>query len=259
MSASTSYRVVLFGWLQARSQHLSKYQQIWTSHPSLRAKRVSTFNSNLPILLSPGLTARRLDELAETLQSDRSNTPLVLHIMSNGGALACGEFAARFTSESGPDSIFNSPVRGVVFDSCPGILTASMAANGVLSSGGATSQSKIHTYLGDPVRALFRSYLALPGTRARIERAWGGLEELVPAAPRSFLYSKADAIIPYQNVEAFAERERSLGRRVMMRRWEDAPHVQLLRWHGEEYVGELRRLLDVGEAGALDLDEKTRV
>lgn len=273
-SGPSSYRVVLFGWLQARSVHLAKYEnvslrermcfcpsstgpdlsrrfcfpryllpcppfQVWTG-PELRASRVDTFRSNLLVLLSPSLSGRNLDRLAEQVQADTS--PVVFHLMSNGGALAFGEFCQKFSSERTAATLFGAQVRGLVFDSAPGILTPGIAASGVLAAHrGVSSSSSLGQFLDDPLRAVFRSYLGMTSTRARLERAWLGLEESFPDVRRSFLYSASDKIIPSESVERFIARQRAMGREVRARRWDDTPHVQLLRYHEKEYTAELRR------------------
>lgn len=115
-------------------------------------------------------------------------------------------------------------------------------------------------------------YLARPETAARLSRAEGAWEDAFPAAPRLFLYSRVrsvslrlqppwpqlhlphpwqgDAIIDYRMVERFAERQAARGRHVILRRWDRAPHCEILRFHRTEYAAAVRQLLEPSPAHA---------
>lgn len=84
------------------------------------------------------------------------------------------------------------------------------------------------------VAALVRWFYSLPSVRGGVEQLHAAWRAPPPGAPLSlcpslFIYSTADLLIDFTAVEAFAAQRESAGVEVHRRRFDDAPHVALLR------------------------------
>ena len=140
------------------------------------------------------------------------------------------------------------PPSAVILDSCPGEggleVTRRAFANAV--------RNPILRRLISAFITFFYIYIVLAyqifGKKSRILKMRTTLNKYVlllwfsKRTPRLYLYSQADEMVPWTEVEAHAEEARKAGLDVRMERFEGSPHVAHARTDPERYWGAVKKV-----------------
>ena len=202
--SDTHALVVLCTWMSANRKHIAKYtQQYRLQYPDADilvvesgvAEMVYRTNKSQQYRVRPAC-----DVIQAYISDDapgRGKRQVVLHVFSNGGAQTAIQLA---TGLRRPNAF-----SAIIFDSCPGTATYQRTVEAMTLSMPRTPVTKV---LGPPMLhiVLCLLYLVLFITRTedaitRIRKQLNDHSLFSPDVPRLYLYSKADRLVPYQDVK----------------------------------------------------------
>lgn len=237
--------VILCTWMDAVPRHILKYTDEYAAmFPSTSQFIVTSSFLDLTVR-SHRSQRRRYASGVEILQKTLNKSPnakVLLHIFCDGGAnTVChlaNELRARFDLQF--------PAARIVLDSSPGLGNYQTSLQGITSSipSGILIRSVmlpiVHIYLATvwTLRILFD----IENTAERRRRELMDGRFFPAQAPRLYLYSKSDKIVPFDGVERHIEDSRLLGLNVESLRFDDSPHVGHIQKHGCEYWESVRML-----------------
>lgn len=228
--------VILLGWLGCVDKHLAKYSAIYQSkgYATIRYTAPAERHFYQPEKLKD--TSLKILELIFDLGLEES--PIFFHVFSNGGAVLYrhvteiihGPFAAEFAALN---------IAGCVYDSGPTKPTIASAIRAM--SAAANPKASFVARLFRIVIFIIMTMLSVffPSTWEgnRIRRTFfKALREDRARFPQLFLYSKADSVCRYKDVESLVAARGELGVNVRQVCWEDSAHCSHLLLHKEEYV-----------------------
>jgi hypothetical protein len=200
--------VVLCTWMSAHRKHISKYtHQYRQQYPkadilvieSEVADLTYRTNSSQQIRLQPArdVLLSHASQHAQGLGQRQA----VLHIFSNGGSQCAIQLV-----NSLPENVRRQAFSAIIFDSCPGTATYQRTVQALAPS---MSKSLLTKYLGTPIlhAVVFLLYLVFFVTRAenaitKIRKQLNDHKLFSPDVPRLYIYSKADQLVPYQDVKS---------------------------------------------------------
>uniref|UniRef100_A0A8H8CEK2 Uncharacterized protein n=1 Tax=Psilocybe cubensis TaxID=181762 RepID=A0A8H8CEK2_PSICU len=191
--------------------------------------------------------------VSKTAKSALSMDPspsILVHAFSNGGASQLTTLGEIISSRGIPSS--SLPVSALVLDSCPGdggaegtILAFSSSVSNPLVRGIIKFLIRFLYFYVSLQRKIFRSSseTVLDKMKARLNE-----QRVLPwfdkSTPRLYLYSTADKLIPYREIEAHAQRGKQSGFTVTLERFDNSPHVAHAKMHPERYWAAIQRLWD---------------
>ncbi|KAL3270878.1 hypothetical protein HHI36_021393 [Cryptolaemus montrouzieri] len=232
-SEETSPIVILFGWAGCKDQNLRHYSYIYEKQGLTTIRYICPFNT---LFFDINNMIRIGKEMVRPLEKETFlGSPIVFHIFSNGGAFQYEVFLKAL--EKHP---LIKQIKGVIFDSTPGrrtMVSTFLAIKADVNPG----------YLQLPTSALLTLYCIMKGSLETINAKllkkeyvqYKPFENLMDEEykwPQHFIYSKADKLIPYQDVEEFIRYRESLGVDVSLTRYENSAHVQHYRNNKLSYV-----------------------
>ncbi|XP_045469843.1 transmembrane protein 53-like [Harmonia axyridis] len=215
--------IILFGWAGCIDKHLQIYSQIYEAKGFMTIRFIvstkSMFLSKQDIIPISEKMVRVIEDL------NIVNQPIFIHCCSNGGSYIYQHFAEAMKS-----SKKQFRIRGMIFDSAPSrTSTTSLAAIRRM-----VNQSK---YFNLVVALFFQAlcfilwFSELIGNvifRRNIIQfePMKYLLEEENKFPQHFIYSKNDKVIPYQDVEFFINKRKSIGVEVSIKCYTDTEHVR---------------------------------
>lgn len=244
--------VVIYGWGDALPKHLAKYVSGYRSlFPASRL--VLIFSPILRALLA-GLDARTqtmapvLDAIygpAGTATTPESSARILIQVMSNTGGI---NYAATLNAHAARHGGAAMPHALLVLDSTPGSTdffpnigrwSRALALGAGLPIPFPITQAVAAGFLGALSLAGW-----LVGRTSAADFSVGAVNN--PAlcdvgVRRMYLYSKADDIIHWEDIEAHMARGREVGYSVEGELFEGTPHVGHMRAWPEEYWGAIKR------------------
>ncbi|XP_056639915.1 transmembrane protein 53-A isoform X1 [Diorhabda sublineata] len=226
--------ILLFGWAGCQDKYLAKYSQIYEE------KGLITLRYTAPIkclflrryqMISIG---EKLVKLLHELNFDTH--PIIVHCFSNGGAFLYQNFSLAL--EKAPKEL---PIKGVIFDSAPGrrrVLSLFRAISAII--GGNTFYNFSVSLIMTMFLSMIWLYEVISNTiYPRPTFQSNPLENLKNEKnkwPQCFIYSKNDNLIPYKDIEYFANYRRNLGVDVTSVCYEKSLHVKHLAENRNSYV-----------------------
>jgi pimeloyl-ACP methyl ester carboxylesterase len=249
--------VVLCTWMSAARKHISKYtQQYRQQYPNADilvvesgvAEMVYRTNASQQKWLQPARDVL-LSHTSQHAQG-RGQRQAVLHIFSNGGSQCAIQLATSL-----PEPIRHHAFSAIILDSCPGTATYQRTVQALTLS---MPKSPLTKYLGPLIIhfVLCLLYLALFLTRAedaitRIRNQLNDHKLFSSEVPRLYIYSKADRLVPYQDVKSHAGDAKVKGYRATSEvLFEDSAHCAHAMAHKEEYWEAVAGLLEAGDLEA---------
>jgi pimeloyl-ACP methyl ester carboxylesterase len=237
--------------MSAARKHISKYTQQYRQQytdadilvvESGVAEMVYRSNSSQQIRLQPARDV--LLSHASKHAQGHSQRQAVLHVFSNGGS----QCAIQLTTAL-PENVRRQAFSAIIFDSCPGTATYQRTVQALTLS---MPKSPLTKYFGPHIlhAVLCLLYLALFVTRAedtitRLRKQLNDHKLFSPDVPRLYIYSKADQLVPYQDVKSHADDAKMKGYRATSEvLFETSAHCAHAMAHKEQYwqaVGELLR------------------
>lgn len=85
---------------------------------------------------------------------------------------------------------------------------------------------------------LANTLLSDENLQRKINNAYAAWETALDVnVPLKMLFSESDKLVPVNEVQEFAQRQRDRGNAaVYTKSWENVPHCEIGRWHQDEYV-----------------------
>ncbi|KAL3270879.1 hypothetical protein HHI36_021394 [Cryptolaemus montrouzieri] len=200
--------VILHGWAGCTDNYLRYYSKIYEDRGLITIRYVCPVKY---IFFENNSMIRIGEEMVEPLEKGNfEDRPIIFHILSNGGAYQYEVYTKAL--KKGP---FIKQVKGVILDSVP-------ARRSVIALYKAIKPNVKSGYFQIPRCASLTAYCA---SKRYLEMKYAellkkecvqmnpfeNLKNEVNKWPQHFIYSTADKIIPYQNVEKFMRHRKSLG------------------------------------------------
>ena len=209
-----------------------------------------------------------IQEVAKLVRSEESNNrskefPIVMHILSNGGAFATAKIGHILDTQSHTNEdlqLFGKRLKigAQIFDSAPCYMDSK--ANFTVIKHLLPSP-----FIGIPAALLFtmRMYMhnvisMLKGELNPTDLYWKAWLDDTNCSRQGFIYSEKDDIANSEKIEEFIkEREKRIGvHNVSSIHFEDSVHVQHLRFHREEYINFVESILTDMEEDNDKISEK---
>jgi len=257
--------VLVLGFAGAKPKHVAKYAGIYNtlkcSTVAGTATSTDIFTGNTVNQDALALDAVR--QVAKMLKEDddtEPKTPVVMHILSNGGTFISNRIGIMLESheksnkqqgEKDQETSHDLRLFGErlklgcqIFDSAPGYFSTQATFNVIRNI-------MPNQIIGYPVAALyvvftqvlnFSSYVM--GQPTYGEEFWTRLQKDTSCLRQAYIYSHDDDIIEGKYIEELAEDRKAVSEYVVLKRFEKSAHVQHLRKHEEEYVTFVKATLE---------------
>jgi Eukaryotic protein of unknown function (DUF829) len=248
--------VMIFGWADANPRNLSKYtetySQLYTS-----SSIILVTSSSFTALTSSSKDRRQMCLPAARLllsqhsggQHDKSQSArqppeekILLHAFSNGGMLnliATIEAYQTLTANKAP-----FPHSLLILDSTPGghLLSTELHRLSRVVAAGLKSTLPLPGFLASALSLLLvvcvvgiPTLLGFENSASLGRRELNNPELFAIGSDRLYIYSKADELIGWENVERHAVEAEDRGWYVHLKDFQDSPHCQHMRVHPEQY------------------------
>lgn len=247
MAAPGPARSLVIGWGMSRPEQLAPYLAL---HRELGLEPTLHVPSVAEGLLRPRTYVRRLRRAIAPLLTGPAR-PLYIHIFSDNGFIGLAQTLDELASSPEGRAAL-AELRGVVFDSSPGLHTvttegafADRFAQGttpfVARRLGLDARRERVFGVTPVLRALFLGYHRLfPAGVRRALSARSRVDEHDLRAPMLFMCGGADTLVQAAGVEAYAVSRRARGVSARVVVFEGARHVALLGADRARYAAELR-------------------
>ena len=255
-SGRTEPLVILLGWVGCVDKHLAKYSAIYQSKGYATIRYTAPPEQHFYKTEKLQETAVKILELIFDLGLEES--PIFFHLFSNGGCALYrhitetvhGPFAPEFAALN---------IAGCVYDSCP---TKPTIASGIRAMSASDPKAGLFTKLARIILFVVLNLLSVfvPSTweARKIRKTYiKALKEDRSRSPQLYLYSKADAVCPWQDVEDVIAARGELGVDVRQICWEDSEHCSHLLRHKEEYVKICHDFVDNCLENVIDTDSQS--
>ena len=221
--------LVLFGWGNAKMEHLVKYSEILEcKNFTVLCVRTTLLNSLFRIenAKKEGLAVRKV---IDDLCVNYPERPIILYTFSNGGCCIYHFFVENMDSLTYP----GRNIKGVMFDSCP--VTPSVE-----------SAVRVHKAFALQMNSPFLEYVSWPLVKLsvyimlnynkNVQDFMNILENSKLMCPQLFLFSKKDELAGYEDILDFIKIRQTNGVDISYKLWTDSSHVGHMRKYESEYV-----------------------
>lgn len=238
---------VIIGW------GASKLRVVRSYVPLYREKGYETVCVHMPTRIGwwPPLQRSKSSNILSKLHdfSQRSSSAdgraepadVVLHLFSGSSFIFLPSLFASLEQPNPPWRL-----RAIVHDSGPVTFTREVCENGVLlalnntkSSASRATAALLRLLL--PPYFIAMDFVVGDKHRSTVKRVMASPHS---AVPQLFLYSRADSVIDWREVEERMSEQKKRGVPVMSRRWDDSEHVRHYVDHPEEYKRTVSEFLD---------------
>lgn len=241
---------LLFGWWGAEMRHVEKYAELYRSRGCATVSVIADTLQVMTHLCYPSLDGCVREAVLEAARIIRNNEkdgkkiPIILHAFSNAGTFVLErlEFLVLEARENlkvscCEDLVFvGERLSGEIFDSAPAYPDIQLGFTS--TSGVVFGQSVIVKilvgilfFLAGAISVIFSILLGLPDVRWAF---WNNMREGRLCLRQVYTYSSADTIINVQKLEELIDNRKKFAN-VTVHKFEDAPHVQIMRKHPKEY------------------------
>jgi hypothetical protein len=234
--------ILLFTWTGALPAHIVKYTTHYqTLYPTSPILLITTTIADL-IYRRSTTKQRNLTPAIYHLFTDSlsSNAPssILVHCFSEGGSHKAIQFARTYLQHTGA----KLPVSALILDSTPGhpryfrlasAFKKSLPQNPIIRSLGMVAAYSILASLFAAYAVTSPSANIITKTRNALndDRIWDA------KAPRCYLYSKADSLISWRDIEEHGLEAEKIGARAELVRFEGSAHCAHMRGDEERYWG----------------------
>ncbi|XP_022906425.2 transmembrane protein 53 [Onthophagus taurus] len=226
--------ILLFGWAGCQDKYLSKYSQIYEERGLITLR----YTAPVKCLFWKRYQMIQIGQKIVKLLIDLNfeSHPIVVHCFSNGGAFLYQNFSSALSKSPKPLQI-----KGVIVDSAPGKRRLGSLYRAISNIIGGTFWYNLPmSILITIVCSIMWIYeilssLLKPGCSIQSD-PFEILKKEKNTWPQHFIYSKADVLIPYQDIEYFADYRENVGVNVTRLCYEDSPHVKHYTHNKESYV-----------------------
>ncbi len=227
--------VILLGWVGCVDKHLAKYSAIYQSkgYATIRYTAPPEQHFYQPEKLRE--TSVKILELIFDLGLEDS--PIFFHVFSNGGCALYRHITETVHGFFAGD-LGELNIAGCVYDSCPTVPTL---RSGIRAMSASDPKAGFFTKLIRILLFVILNFLSIfiPSTweARKVRKTYiKALKEDLARFPQLFLYSKADKLCPWKDIEDVIAARGQLGVDVRQICWEDSAHCSHLLQYKEEYV-----------------------
>ncbi|KAL6062128.1 hypothetical protein QOT17_012378 [Balamuthia mandrillaris] len=260
-TSGTTPLVVTIGWLGCQPRHLQKF----TGWYQAQGCDTLAYIPTIATMLTPSLGQRRAADVWQTIRSLSAVTtseakeeeataplkrkPIVFHTFSNNGTFFWARLLAHSLKHPDLQRLLKHSTAACIFDSSPSEISIDIFVRGFTGAilgmlfphkGEAIYH---HSLLSPMLRALFLLYSSSPSLKRHVSSVLDAVAVAQPRCPQMYLYSTADHLIPYQQIEAIIQAQKDAGLDVCSKRWTDSAHVNHFRMHKEEYCDAVNSFL----------------
>ncbi|PLB45230.1 putative indole-diterpene biosynthesis protein PaxU [Aspergillus steynii IBT 23096] len=244
-NGTESPTIVLAFWMNAPARALAKYVVEYKRlAPSARIVFILSSSNDFLFHHTPQARNARLSPAVQALQASlpTPESPIYLHLFSNGGVFTSTNLIAAYHQATGTQLRISS----IIFDSAPGVATvpAAMRAFSFILPRfwllRICGKALLWTFLilNHWTRKITGSSDAVSIARQAandplVVRGAGGKD----TPPRYYIYSDADELVNWMDIEAHAAEAESKGWTVRREKFDGSPHVSHMRADPERYWG----------------------
>lgn len=245
--------VIVSSWTDARDAHIvkyvSKYQVLYP------AAQILLLRSTMRCIVRPSQIAPAMKIAAGAVHaafeaplppSSSSSPPLLIHIFSNGGSSSIANLYEQFAATAGPDQDQRLPPHATVFDSNPGLFHLSTSV-AFVSVGLPTLQRLVAAPFLYAFALFWTVSMAL-GVLPNSLREWSVAHNHHPANAaelrRVYVYSPADTLTAYEDVEAHSAEAKTKGFSVALEKFDRSAHVAHVRKDENRYWGLVKKVME---------------
>ncbi|MCJ1377104.1 hypothetical protein MMC17_000195 [Xylographa soralifera] len=233
--------VLLLSWSGANIKHVVKYTPGYIDlYPEAQIILVTSAFADF-VFGSSASKKLQLEPVIQILLSN-PNARILVHLFSNGGSHKLWRLAKLYKETQGR----LLPMDALVLDSAPGKATLKRSAEAM------AYEMPQAWYLRLPGLALlylflfiFKVVLTVTGGTITIDRVWKELNDpdlIRVQAMREYIYSKADRLVFWKDVEDHADEAEAKGYQVRKETFENTGHVGHMRLEYERYWREIAAL-----------------
>ncbi|KAK4878639.1 hypothetical protein RN001_011145 [Aquatica leii] len=223
--------VILFGWAGCNDKHLCKYSQIYDDKGFITLR----YSAPLKFIFWQRSRLKPIGERLVKLLYDMNfeNHPIIVHCFSNGGAFLLYNFLLALRQKS-------IQLKGVIFDSSPGyrrLVSLYKAISTIV--GGNIFYNLFLSILISLFLVIIWQYEIIKGYFASDNYQSNPVKYLQiedNKCPQYFIFSKADDLIYYKDVEEFMDLRRARGVDVSYLKLDDSPHLKHYLYYKKEYL-----------------------
>ncbi|KAF5306565.1 hypothetical protein FQR65_LT07292 [Abscondita terminalis] len=223
--------VILFGWAGCNDKHLCKYSQIYDDKGFITLR----YSAPLKFIFWQRSRLKSIGERLVKLLYDMNfeSHPIIVHCFSNGGAFLLYNFLLALERNS-------IKLKGVVFDSSPGhrrILSLYRAVSAII--GGNFFNKVIFSMLVTLFLGIMWQFEVMKDClfgKGHQSDPIKYLQVENSGCPQYFIFSKADALISYKDVEEFMNLRRARGVDVSYLKFDNSPHLKHYLYYKQEYL-----------------------
>ena len=241
---------LLFGWWGAEMRHVEKYAELYRNRDCATVSVIANTMQVMTHLCYPSLdgcvrdAATEVAKIIRSYEKDGKKIPVILHAFSNAGTFVLERLEVLIHQAredlkvpSCEDLVLvGDRLNGEIFDSAPAYPDIKLGFTS--TSGVVFGQSIIVKilvgilfFLAGAVSVFFSILLGLPDVRWAF---WNNMREGRLCLRQVYVYSTADTIINIQKLQELIENRKSFSN-VTVYKFEDSPHVQIMRKHAKEY------------------------
>ncbi|KAK4561324.1 hypothetical protein LTR86_004641 [Recurvomyces mirabilis] len=226
--------IIICAWFRAQSKHIAKYTTHYRQrYPDAQILLLECVYQDM--LTTPYATQQsRLQPAVEILQAaQKASHDIFLHAFSNGGSHTAVQLAAAWKQKKASPL----PISAMALDSSPGSPSLTLAAAAIILSFPKSARWWVTVLVWTIVVPVI-SLPALLGSENVVHKL---RKELVDPdlfsvdAPRVYLYSKVDEMVPHSSVEEHVALARQAGYRVESVLFEKSAHVAHVNEDREKY------------------------
>lgn len=260
--------VLLLGFAGAQPKHVAKYATLYNSKGCFTvAGTAENFQLFIHGVRSagtiPDFASEAVKQVAQMIRecensscsnnnNESSETPIVMHCLSNGGAFVSRAIGEKLDRRSEHEdnyedlNLFADRLKKgcQIYDSAPCFISASTSFNVVKHISGGSLMALPAAALFASVTFVVQSVASVMGYRSSDMEWWDALVEDTNCQQQGFIYTTQDDVCDYLKVEEFIKERTKRGVNVMTKKFEESKHVEHLRLHPTDYSGFIDQILD---------------
>lgn len=228
--------IIISGWTDAKDAHVAKYV---TNYQALYpAAQILLLRSTMSCILRPSQIGPAMQHAVPVIRAafqtpikDSSSPPLLIHIFSNGGSSSVANLYEQYAATASPNDDKRLPPHVTIFDSTPGLFRLPCTV-AFVSVGLSSFQRLIATpflYAFGAVWTVSMALGLLPNSLTEWYQSHNHHTANTAEIRRAYIYSPADLLTDYRDVEAHAVEAETKGFSVALEKYENSAHVAHLR------------------------------
>ena len=252
--------IVIFAWFGSDKKHVRKYAQMYENRRM--GEKVIVVAPPALASLSPNMTTQIANDFLTGFFEEEAIEGVHVHSFSNGGFLFAGNLfhhASDVKKREDDCSVnaqlakkFKMKIKSVTLDCAPAKLSAEVISRAFASVllgsrvediyDNNTSKEGESSIIGGLMKSaldnLANTLLSDENLQRKINNAYAAWETALDVnVPLKMLFSESDKLVPVNEVQKFAQRQRDRGNAaVYTKSWKNVPHCEIGRWHQDEYV-----------------------